>query len=78
VCAVTFAGKLTTTYGSLYVAISDRDIPGLGYLQRYNLMMNIKGVRLFNDSSDVVRRGLAEVKKAFNPVGMNRLYRGGY
>lgn len=75
-CAFTFGGKLTPTYGSLYVAISDRDIPGLGYLQRYNLMMNIKGVRLFNDSSDVGRPGLAEVKKAFNPVGMNRLYRG--
>jgi hypothetical protein len=75
-CAFTFGGKLTASYGSLYVAVSDHEISGLGYLQRYNLMMNIKGVRFFNDSSDVGRPGLAEVKKAFNPVGMNRLYRG--
>jgi hypothetical protein len=74
-CAFTFGGRIASSYGSLFVAISDHSVPGLGYVQRAHLVSNIKGVRYFNDSSDVQRAGLAEVKKAFNPVAMNALYR---
>ena len=48
---------------------------GLGYLQRHHLMMKLDAVRYFNDSSDVGRSGLADVKKSFNPIAMNTLYR---
>jgi hypothetical protein len=75
ICAFSFGGGITPAYGSLYVAISDHGVTGLGYLQRHHLMMKLDGVRYFNDSSDVGRSGLADVKKSFNPVAMNRLYR---
>jgi len=76
ICAFSFGGRITPDYGSLYVAISDHGVTGLGYLQRHHLMMNLaSGVRYFNDSSDVGRSGLADVKKSFNPVAMNMLYR---
>lgn len=75
ICAFSFGGHINSSYGSLYVAISDHGVTGLGYLQRYNLMTSISGVRYFNDSSDVGRAGLADVKKSFNPIAMNTLYR---
>ena len=75
ICAFSFGGGITPAYGSLYVAISDHGVTGLGYLQRHHLMMKLDGVRYFNDSSDVGRSGLADVKKSFNPIAMNTLYR---
>lgn len=74
-CAFTFGGKITSAFGSLFVAVSDHAVPGLGYVQRTHLFSNIDGVRFFNDSSDAGRSSLADVKKSFNPVAMNTLYR---
>lgn len=75
VSGFTFAGRISASYGSIFMAISDHDVPGLGYLQRFSLMVNSQGIPYFNDSSDTDRAGLAEVKKSFNPVEIHNLYR---
>jgi hypothetical protein len=75
VCGFAFGGRMTSRYGNLYVAVADHQVAGLGYLQRYHLMMSLEDIRYFNDSSDLGQPGLAEVKKSFNPVAMNALYR---
>jgi hypothetical protein len=75
VCGFAFAGRISASYGSLFLAISDHDVAGLGYLQRFSLIVNSQGIPYFNDSSDTGRAGLAEVKKSFNPVEIHNLYR---
>jgi hypothetical protein len=74
-CGFAFGGRITSRYGSLYVAVADHQVAGLGYLQRHHLMMSLEDIRYFNDSSDLGQPGLAEVKKSFKPVAMNSLYR---
>lgn len=76
VCGFAFGGRISASYGSLFLAVSDHDVAGLGYLQRFSLMVNSQDIPYFNDSSDTGRTGLAEVKKSFNPVEMHTLYRG--
>ncbi|HEY7763865.1 MAG TPA: hypothetical protein VIB38_02650 [Aestuariivirgaceae bacterium] len=74
-CGFAFGGQISRNYGSLFVALADHQVPGLGYLQRHHLMMTMQHLRYFNDSSDLGQSGLAEVKKSFNPVAMNAVYR---
>jgi len=76
ICAFTFGGRISASYASIFITISDHDVPGLGYLQRHSLMTNNPEMPYFNDSSDAGRAGLSEVKRAFNPVEMHTLYRG--
>lgn len=75
VCGFAFGGRISASYGSVFLAIADHDVAGLGYLQRFSLMVNSQELPYFNDSSDTDRAGLAEVKKCFNPVEMHHLYR---
>jgi ubiquinone/menaquinone biosynthesis C-methylase UbiE len=75
ICGFTFGGPLSATHGSIFVAVSDHEIPGLGYLQRHSLISNNQHLCFFNDSSDTGRDGLSHVKERFRPVRMNSLYR---
>ena len=73
--AFTFGGKITSTHGSIFIAISDHAIEGLGYLVRMEFMKANQNLPFFNDSSDAGRKGLSFIKNAFRPVVKNRLYR---
>jgi len=73
--AFTFGGKITSTFGSLSIGVSDHSIESLGYLQRKEFMKANQHIPFFNDSSDVGREGLNFVKNAFRPVAKNKLYR---
>ena len=75
VVAFTFGGTISPHYGVLFVTISDHDIPGLGYFQRQRFIARHDDFRLVNDSSDSGRASLADMKRAFNPVETDTLYR---
>lgn len=74
VCALTFGGAITHTHGSIFIAISNNEFPGVAYLQRHHFIARRQHLAFFNDSTNVFRSGLAEVKRAFRPVAMNTLY----
>ena len=71
----TFGGKITSSFGSLSMGISDHSFECLGYLQRKEFIKANQHIPFFNDSSDVGRVGLSFIKNAFRPVVKNRLYR---
>jgi hypothetical protein len=73
IAGLTFGGPIHSGLGSIFVSISDHAISGLGYLQRHQFMANFPELAYFNDSSDTGRKGLAHVKRQFNPARMNRL-----
>lgn len=75
VCAFTFGGRISASHASIFVTISDHDIPALGTLQRSHFIGNRPEFANFNDFSDSQQEGLAKVKRSFRPVTMNRLYR---
>lgn len=72
--AFTFGGAINQRYGSIFITISDHDLPGLAYLQRYHLMKRHPHIAYFNDFSDSGRAGLAQMKRTFRPVRMHSLY----
>jgi hypothetical protein len=72
--AFTFGGRIRPQTGSLFTAISDHDVPGLGYLQRARFIANAPEFELINDSSDAGRAGIDYVKSRFRAVEMNNLY----
>jgi hypothetical protein len=75
ICAFSFYGKISASYGCIFITISDHAVPGLGFLQRQSLMANNPDIPYFNDSTDGGEPGLAEVKRSFNPIEMHSLYR---
>ena len=72
--AFSFGGPINKLFGSVFITISDHDMPYLAYLQRYHLLTSMPQLTYFNDSYDIGRLGLAEVKRAFRPVEMHRIY----
>jgi hypothetical protein len=72
--AFSFGGPINKLFGSVFITISDHDMLYLAYLQRYHLLTSMPQLTHFNDSYDVGRLGLAEVKRAFRPVKMHRIY----
>jgi hypothetical protein len=72
--AFSFGGPINKLFGSAFITISDHDMPGLAYLQRYHLLTSMPQLTYFNDSYDTGRPGLAQVKRAFRPVEMHRIY----
>jgi hypothetical protein len=72
--AFTFGGTINQRFGSIFITISDHDLPGLAYLQRYHLMKKHPHIAYFNDFSDSGRAGLAQMKRTFRPVQMHGLY----
>jgi hypothetical protein len=76
--AFSFGGLIRPTIESIFITISDHEIPGLGYLQRQNFISTAPNTNLFNDSSDADRSGLEQVKSSFRPVEMNHLYRASF
>jgi hypothetical protein len=75
ICGFAFGGPLSTTHGCIFLAVSDHEISGLGYLLRHSLISNNRHMCLFNDSSDTGRDGISHVKERFRPVRMNSIYR---
>jgi hypothetical protein len=73
--AFSFGGLIRPAFESIFITISDHEIPGLGYLQRHSFISNAPNSNLFNDSSDADRSGLEQVKSSFRPAEMNHLYR---
>jgi hypothetical protein len=73
--AFSFGGKITPNIESIFITISDHEVPGLGYLQRHSFMSNAPDTKFFNDSSDADRSGLEQVKSSFRAIEMNHLYR---
>ncbi len=73
--AFSFGGLINSRTESVFLTISDHEVPGLGYLQRYNFISHVPTVKFFNDSSDANRAGLEQVKSSFRPVEMNHLYK---
>ena len=74
ICALTFGGAITASHGNIFIAISNNEVPGVAYLQRHHFMAQRRHIAFFNDSTNVFRSGLTEVKRAFRPVAMNTLY----
>jgi hypothetical protein len=72
--AFSFGGPINRLFGSIFITISDHDMPGLAYLQRYYLITNFPQLTYFNDFSDSGRPGLALMKRTFRPVEMHGLY----
>jgi hypothetical protein len=72
--AFSFGGPIRSSHGSVFITISDHDMPGLAYLQRYHLLTSMPQLTYFNDSDDTGRPGLAQVKRAFRPVEMHGIY----
>ncbi|WP_201865249.1 ATP-grasp domain-containing protein [Microvirga soli] len=72
--AFSFGGPIRGPIGSVFITISDHEMPGLAYLQRYHLLTSMPQLTYFNDSYDVGRPGLAQVKRAFRPVEMHGIY----
>lgn len=74
--AYSVGGEIRPGVGCLLDSKSDRDVPGLGYLQRYNFLTRHPGFDLVNDGSDARRAGLRQLKDSFRPVAMHLEYRG--
>jgi hypothetical protein len=72
--AFSFGGPIRKSLGCIFITISDHDMPGLAYLQRYHLLTSMPQLTYFNDSYDNGRPGLAQVKRAFRPVAMHGIY----
>jgi hypothetical protein len=73
--AFTFGGKINSSYGSIFITISDHAFDGLGYIQRQSFIKDNQDFRFYNDSSDTGRKGILNLKDAFRPVAKNKLYR---
>jgi hypothetical protein len=74
--AYSLGGEIRPGVGCLLDSKSDRDVPGLGYLQRYNFLAAHPAFDLVNDGSDARRAGLRQLKDSFRPVAMHLEYRG--
>lgn len=72
---VTFGGPIGEGWGSLFVTIDDRSVPGLGYLQRYEFLRSHPDLRHWTELRDVDGPRLAEVKEALDPTARNPLWR---
>jgi hypothetical protein len=72
--AFSFGGPINKSVGSVFITISDHDMPGLAYLQRYHLLNSMPQLTYYNDSYDTGRQGLAQMKRAFRPVEMHGIY----
>ncbi len=73
--AFTFGGCIRSQTGSLFTAISDHDVPGLGYLAAGAIYRQRARVRSCSMTlSDAGRAGIEYVKSRFRPVEMNNLY----
>lgn len=75
VVGLCFGGPMRPGLGNLFVTVTDRDVPLLGYALRHGFLARNADLEQVNDGSDTGREGVAFVKRAFNPVAMLSLYR---
>ncbi len=72
--AFTFGGAIDHSTGCVFVTVSDKNFPGIAYLQRYNLITAFPDLAYFNDGPDSDRPGMAQMKRTFRPVRMHAVY----
>jgi hypothetical protein len=73
-CAYSFGGPMSRCGGCILIAISDHDVPNLGYALRYRMMVARPDLAWFTDSTDNGRASLGEMKRRFRPVEMRASY----